>query len=711
MPEGEPSPRQTLAVLLGASTFRRAPKLAQGRAFNNSAQDFYEYLLASDGLDLPRANVISLFDDSRSPSDQLQDLRDFLESRSAELKSGGTPPQDLLVYYVGHGLFSGPERTYCLAIRATDERSEGFTSIRVSDTASTIKAHARFLRKFLILDCCFSAQAYREFQSGPLQAARAKLLYELPTRGTTLLCSASAQDVSLAPVGLCRTMFSDCLLKALRQGHHSLGPRLSLNELGELVKVNLQEAFPDKWVRPQVESPDQREGDIANVHLFPNAAFKRKEAEEVRGRAEATPTQDDKAAQREALKEAEEKQSKIEGGRAGAERAEVVRDAQEGEEEHRGTEAQAARQYTRSTDPAVAEAAEPLPVNFELLGANSLSLKLVGTEVRTSVTVDVSTENEIFDGFPTANAAPPAASDSIFLNLEDVRGLADEPIPIVVYVNSADQGDPDKHPGLMVGSIFLRGLRKATLAHDTVTFSLEITSLFNSLYLAGLPPAVVRVRLVTQHAVSEEAQIMIGRVTITRRRRAESVRAEAAGAEASHGVFSETEGERPEVHPSAENGQPSAPVVGHSGSPYGLILLIALFVSVGAVLFFLNGGSALLDYNIRYADTATSDPNTWPLGGCKVFHVSNQQGDDLAILIRDAPQYNDAARLARQYAKHFGVRIVLDTSYLLPTTDLVAKVASAKPSRILMCGPAGSYPIFKSVYEGAFKGTSLSSVN
>jgi|SRR5215469_2039721 len=117
MSENEPTPRQTLALLLGASSFRRAPKLAQGRAFNNSAQDLREYLVGPDGLGLPLDNVNWLFDDTRSPSDQLQDIRDFLESRSIDLKNEGTPAQDLIVYYVGHGLFSGSDQAYCLAIR------------------------------------------------------------------------------------------------------------------------------------------------------------------------------------------------------------------------------------------------------------------------------------------------------------------------------------------------------------------------------------------------------------------------------------------------------------------------------------------------------------------------------------------------------------------------------------------------------------------
>jgi Caspase domain len=273
MTDSQPSPHTKLALLLGASVFSRSPKLAKGRAFYNSAADFRDYLTDLDGLALQDENILWLFDDSRSPSDQLQDIAGFLENRTALLKNAGRPPQDLIVYYVGHGLFSGPEQTYCLAIRTTDDRNEGVTSIRVNDLAAIIKSHARFLRKFLILDCCFSAAAYREFQSGPLQAGRVRLLHELPQKGTALLCSASSQDVSIAPEGLTRTMFSDALMRSLHEGHHALGPQLSLSEVGDLVKSELKEAYPGRWVRPEVHSPDQREGDIAHINVFPNPAF------------------------------------------------------------------------------------------------------------------------------------------------------------------------------------------------------------------------------------------------------------------------------------------------------------------------------------------------------------------------------------------------------------------------------------------------------
>jgi hypothetical protein len=278
---GQPMPGQTLAVLLGASMYRYAPKLARGPAFYNSSQQFGQYLL--DKMSVPEENVASFFDEGRSAGDQLRDIRDFLEHRSSELKNAGTPARNLIVHYVGHGLFSGGENDYCLAIRATDEQNEGFTSVRMRDLAEVIRNSAAFIRKYLILDCCFSGAAYAQFQSGPLAVAQVKvrevLHDESPQRGTSLLCSASAKDPSVAPRGLPRTMFSDSLLTVLTQGHESFGPWLSFAELGELVRIRIKETYRDLGVRPEVHSPDQGSGDVARVPLFPNPAWAKLTAE------------------------------------------------------------------------------------------------------------------------------------------------------------------------------------------------------------------------------------------------------------------------------------------------------------------------------------------------------------------------------------------------------------------------------------------------
>jgi hypothetical protein len=254
--------------------FPRSPQLLQGRFFYNSAFDLMEYLCDEKGMALPPENVLWLFDDTHSPSDQLVEIAEFLDNRESYLKSTGTRPDHLLIYYVGHGLFTrGAEQAYCLAVRSTNQINEGATSMRAAELAGVIKERAAFLKRYLILDCCFAASMYKEFQSGPLTVARVQLNKEFPQRGTALMCSSNALEPARAPRGLEHTMFSSALIHGLRKGYERGGPLLSFSELGDIIRENLREAFPESWVRPEVLSPDQREGDIAHLPLFPNPAY------------------------------------------------------------------------------------------------------------------------------------------------------------------------------------------------------------------------------------------------------------------------------------------------------------------------------------------------------------------------------------------------------------------------------------------------------
>lgn len=372
---GLPTPGQTLAVLLGASYYRYAPNLAHGPAFYNSSQQFGQYL--TDTANLPQANIATFFDETRSASDQLRDIRAFLEHRTAELKNLGTPARDLIVHYVGHGLFSGGSNDYCLAVRSTEEQDLGYTSIRMHDLASVIRTTATVMRKFLILDCCFSGAAYTQFQSGPLSVVKVKvrdvLDDESPLRGTSLLCSASAKDPSVAPKGLPHTMFSDSLLTILTEGHEAFGPHISFTELGDLVRLRIRETYKDGGVRPEVHSPDQEAGDVARIPLFPNPAWnkaaaqkseaaglaqKRKETEnQAKARAEAERIAREKAeAATLAQKRAEaERQAKAKAERIAREKADAARLAQQSAEAERQAKAKADSERIARQDAEIAE--------------------------------------------------------------------------------------------------------------------------------------------------------------------------------------------------------------------------------------------------------------------------------------------------------------------------------------------------------------------
>lgn len=262
-----------LAIIAGASAFPRSPRLWQGKFFLNSAEDIRRYLEDARGLSLPADHLLWLFNSPRSPSEQLLKIAEFLAERARE----EPPPLDLLIFYVGHGFFGqGADQAYRLAVKFTSDLALDSTSIRVSELAQVVKAHAMLLRRYVILDCCFAGSALREFQSGPLAAATVQVRKEFPARGTALLCASNAHQCALAPEGASHTMFSAALIQALRSGHQAWGSRMSFSELGALVRENIRTAHADEGVRPEIHSPDQREGDIASLPLFPNPAFRRR---------------------------------------------------------------------------------------------------------------------------------------------------------------------------------------------------------------------------------------------------------------------------------------------------------------------------------------------------------------------------------------------------------------------------------------------------
>jgi len=159
------------------------------------------------------------------------------------------------------------------------------------------------------------------------------------------------------------------------------------------------------------------------------------------------------------------------------------------------------------------------PKNVELLGANRQSLRVSGSDIRTSVTLDTSVQRKVSASL-TASAAT-TEPDRIFLNLENVRGVNDA-TAFSVYLNVPDGEDPAKYPDHLAGSIALFGVRKASIvddkhAGDGLTFVLEISHVVDALHLAGtLNANEIQVRLVPQNPVPDEAKISIGRISIFR---------------------------------------------------------------------------------------------------------------------------------------------------------------------------------------------------
>jgi hypothetical protein len=280
MPFGPFDPRRAVAIVLGAREFPKAITLElHGTRFSNSAFAFRKYLI--EKLEIPRRNILDLFDDASSPDQLLAKVRDFLDRRNEESK--GDPIQDLFFYYVGHGFLEGRGVSDLhLAIRETDTDGLSYTALDIRSLASVIRSRARLVRRYLILDCCYGAAASRAWSQadGPARLAMHSALSvfpaESPIRGTALL-SAAESDKEANALGKHEfTAFSDGLLHCLNHGREELGDRISLTSLHWMLVEYLRTTYDgtDSFVRPKVESPEASEGDVAWIPVFPNPAYR-----------------------------------------------------------------------------------------------------------------------------------------------------------------------------------------------------------------------------------------------------------------------------------------------------------------------------------------------------------------------------------------------------------------------------------------------------
>ena len=278
-----PSSQTTLAILLGASAWPHFPIFQSSDAFKHAAQSMRSYLLDPQTFHLPPENLLDLFDADQSADDLDQEIGRFLESRVLTLKAADTAALDLLIYFVGHGGFAGNDADFFMAIRRARMGNLRASGMQVQSLAETLTDKARHLRRILILDCCFASASFKAFQATPDQVAleKVRLAFEtkggtpgrgIPSRGTALLCSSDHKTPSLLLPDERSTMFSSALLESLSVGIANGHDYLSLREIKERAADLLHDLPAKNAPRPVVLSPDQSEGDIADIPFFPNPA-------------------------------------------------------------------------------------------------------------------------------------------------------------------------------------------------------------------------------------------------------------------------------------------------------------------------------------------------------------------------------------------------------------------------------------------------------
>lgn len=297
----EPTPATTLVIILGASTWPDADFAGdegEWTPFARSAGDFYDYVTNPEFLGIPKENVFDdLFDSDLDQGGMVDRISEFLKRRGDEIEAEGKAVADLIVYYVGHGGF-GKDNAFYLAIKSTNSATSKFhTSLAIDALAEAILRRAAFCRRYLILDCCYAASAYKAFLADPgeiaAKAVTGKFAKDdstdvdepLPSRGTALLCASSADRAARVHQSIPQTMFTWGLLETLKAGAPRAPSRMSIRDLCRLVAARIEKEFQDDWVRPVIHSPNQDLGDVAQVPFFPNVCRSRPEAQQTRPRA------------------------------------------------------------------------------------------------------------------------------------------------------------------------------------------------------------------------------------------------------------------------------------------------------------------------------------------------------------------------------------------------------------------------------------------
>lgn len=134
-------------------------------------------------------------------------------------KAAADATDTLVVYYAGHGLFYNRSTDLHLAVPETT-KDKSFTAVKYEELRGILLSATRVRRKVVILDCCFSGAALRQYLSADTDAVRTA-----DVEGTFVLAASHATKMALAPPGEDYPAFTGELIALLTAGDPG-GPEL-----------------------------------------------------------------------------------------------------------------------------------------------------------------------------------------------------------------------------------------------------------------------------------------------------------------------------------------------------------------------------------------------------------------------------------------------------------------------------------------------------
>lgn len=247
---GQPRTSQVALILLGASEWPHWSDF-DNPAFRGTHDAVLNYAIRTFGIQSDQ--ILDLFDVEDSPGELVAQIRAFLgRADMSELT-------DVIVYFVGHGDTILDDNDYALFTASANRNQPDSSSFRATHLFEAVRPSGRKVRTSILLDACFSAAVVSAFW--PAKASK----------GVAVLASASNAEKSAARKGADKTVFATALLNVLERGDPEKGRYLSLREIGRLVRDEL--SVDKDNALPEVHSPQQSHGDIADSGIFPNPAY------------------------------------------------------------------------------------------------------------------------------------------------------------------------------------------------------------------------------------------------------------------------------------------------------------------------------------------------------------------------------------------------------------------------------------------------------
>ena len=211
-------PNESLAVLVGFSTFPRDEELESLPAVRRNIQDLVTTLSDPTIVGLPRARIRDYIDPGETGL--------LMETIAKECE---LVADTLIVYYAGHGLL-GTGNELFLATSTSTLGMPAYNSIAAKTFRDAV-LRSRAKRKLLIIDCCFSGDIV-----GAQAASQDIVKAELHAKGTYTMASSSRNATSLAPPDSEHTAFTGHLLDVLAHGVESTSDTLTVDELFDAVR-------------------------------------------------------------------------------------------------------------------------------------------------------------------------------------------------------------------------------------------------------------------------------------------------------------------------------------------------------------------------------------------------------------------------------------------------------------------------------------------